>query len=40
MAVPNSNLDNFFNEVDTNNDGTISFEEWRYVYPQGCSDLC
>jgi hypothetical protein len=40
MAVPNTNLDNFFNEVDTNNDGTISFEEWRYVYQQGCSGLC
>lgn len=31
MAVPNSSLDNFFSEVDTNNDGHISFEEWRYV---------
>ena len=31
LTVPNSNLDNFFAEVDTNNDGTISFEEWRYV---------
>jgi hypothetical protein len=31
LTVPNSNLDNFFEEVDTNNDGTISFEEWRYV---------
>ena len=30
LAVPNSSLDNFFTEVDTNNDGTISFEEWRY----------
>jgi solute carrier family 25 phosphate transporter 23/24/25/41 len=32
LAVPNSSLDSFFAEVDTNNDGTISFEEWRYVY--------
>jgi solute carrier family 25 phosphate transporter 23/24/25/41 len=32
MAVPNSSLDTFFTEVDTNNDVTISFEEWRYVY--------
>lgn len=31
LAVPSSNLDRFFEEVDTNNDGTISFEEWRYV---------
>lgn len=31
LAVPSSNLDNFFTEVDTNNDGAISFEEWRYV---------
>lgn len=34
LAVPNSSLDNFFTEVDTNNDGTISFEEWRYVLPE------
>jgi solute carrier family 25 phosphate transporter 23/24/25/41 len=38
MAVPNSSLDNFFTEVDTNNDGHISFEEWRYVFPC-CSRL-
>ncbi|KAF2120832.1 calcium dependent mitochondrial carrier protein-like protein [Lophiotrema nucula] len=29
LAVPNSKLDAFFLEVDTNHDGTISFEEWR-----------
>lgn len=29
LAVPNSKLDIFFSEVDTNSDGTISFEEWR-----------
>ncbi|KAF1968355.1 calcium dependent mitochondrial carrier protein-like protein [Bimuria novae-zelandiae CBS 107.79] len=29
LAVPNSKLDVFFSEVDTNNDGHISFEEWR-----------
>lgn len=29
LAVPNSSLDNFFTEVDTNRDGVISFEEWR-----------
>lgn len=33
LAVPNSKLDNFFFEVDTNQDGHISFEEWRYVDP-------
>jgi solute carrier family 25 phosphate transporter 23/24/25/41 len=47
--VPNSKLDTFFSEVDKNNDGTISFEEWRYVKTVGvawslsvvCSDdLC
>lgn len=31
LAVPNSKLDNFFDEVDSNHDGAISFEEWRYV---------
>ncbi|KAF2447570.1 calcium dependent mitochondrial carrier protein-like protein [Karstenula rhodostoma CBS 690.94] len=29
LAVPNSKLDVFFSEVDANNDGAISFEEWR-----------
>ncbi|KAL8912548.1 MAG: hypothetical protein Q9171_002489 [Xanthocarpia ochracea] len=29
LAVPNSKLDRFFSEVDTNRDGAISFEEWR-----------
>ncbi|KAL8659167.1 MAG: hypothetical protein Q9226_000574 [Calogaya cf. arnoldii] len=29
LAVPNSKLDHFFSEVDTNRDGVISFEEWR-----------
>ncbi|KAL8965984.1 MAG: hypothetical protein Q9183_003584 [Haloplaca sp. 2 TL-2023] len=29
LAVPNSKLDQFFSEVDTNCDGVISFEEWR-----------
>jgi solute carrier family 25 phosphate transporter 23/24/25/41 len=35
LAVPNSKLDTFFSEVDKNNDGTISFEEWRYVITVG-----
>lgn len=29
LAIPNSKLDQFFSEVDTNKDGVISFEEWR-----------
>ncbi|KAL8906503.1 MAG: hypothetical protein Q9207_001989 [Kuettlingeria erythrocarpa] len=29
LAVPNAKLDQFFAEVDTNNDGVISFDEWR-----------
>ncbi|CAG8973242.1 hypothetical protein HYALB_00000001 [Hymenoscyphus albidus] len=29
LAVPNSKLDVFFAEVDQNNDGYISFSEWR-----------
>ncbi|KAL8738372.1 MAG: hypothetical protein Q9181_000843 [Wetmoreana brouardii] len=31
LVVPNSKLDQFFSEVDTNSDGVISFEEWRYL---------
>ncbi|KAI9761023.1 MAG: hypothetical protein M4579_001286 [Chaenotheca gracillima] len=29
LAVPKSKLDQFFEEVDTNRDGVISFDEWR-----------
>ncbi|KAL3421034.1 Calcium-binding mitochondrial carrier SAL1 [Phlyctema vagabunda] len=29
LAVPNSKLSQFFEEVDLNNDGYITFEEWR-----------
>lgn len=32
LAVPNSKLEQFFAEVDTNKDGVISFDEWRYIY--------
>ncbi|KAG9570333.1 hypothetical protein KCU60_g17290, partial [Aureobasidium melanogenum] len=29
LAVPNSRLDSFFADVDTDNDGVINFGEWR-----------
>lgn len=29
VVVSNAKIDQFFNEIDTNNDGKISFEEWR-----------
>ncbi|KAL1303431.1 hypothetical protein AAFC00_006820 [Neodothiora populina] len=29
LAVPNSRLDKFFADVDSDNDGVISFDEWR-----------
>lgn len=29
--IPGPKLDQFFSEVDTNKDGTISFDEWRYA---------
>ena len=29
LAISNAKLDQFFNEVDVNHDGVISFEEWR-----------
>lgn len=31
IAVPRSRLVGFFDEVDMNRDGYISFDEWRYV---------
>lgn len=31
LIVPNSKLDRFFDEVDSNQDGVITFDEWRYV---------
>lgn len=34
VIVPNSKLDEFFAEVDKNNDGVITYEEWRYVLAQ------
>jgi solute carrier family 25 (mitochondrial phosphate transporter), member 23/24/25/41 len=29
LAISNAKLDQFFEEVDVNHDGVISFEEWR-----------
>ena len=31
IHLPASKLDQFFSEVDTNDDGVISFDEWRYL---------
>jgi len=31
LAVPMRRLDGFFDEIDMNNDGYITFDEWRYV---------
>lgn len=31
LSVPLRKLDAFFNDIDYNNDGYISFGEWRYV---------
>ena len=30
LTISNAKLDQFFDEVDVNHDGVISFEEWRY----------
>jgi len=32
LSVPNRRLSGFFDEIDMNNDGYISFDEWRYVH--------
>ena len=29
INLPSSKLDQFFSEVDSNNDGVITFDEWR-----------
>lgn len=31
LVITSSKLNQFFSEVDTNNDGTISFHEWRHA---------
>ena len=30
ITVSRAKLDRFFSEVDSNSDGSLSFEEWRY----------
>jgi len=37
LKVPNSRLETFFADIDMNNDGFISFDEWRYVSLALCS---
>ena len=32
LSVSNSNLEEFFAQIDKNNDGVISFEEWWLVF--------
>jgi solute carrier family 25 phosphate transporter 23/24/25/41 len=39
LAVPSRRLDGFFNEVDLDHDGYISFDEWRYVFSFHCTSL-
>ena len=31
IKLPRTKLDQFFSEVDTNHDGVITFDEWRYL---------
>ena len=31
IMLPPAKLDQFFSEVDSNHDGVISFDEWRYM---------
>lgn len=32
ILLPGAKLDQFFSEVDSNHDGVITFDEWRYPY--------
>jgi Ca2+-binding EF-hand superfamily protein len=34
LSVSSRRLSEFFNDMDLNNDGYVSFNEWRYVYTQ------
>ena len=38
VTVSSAKLEAFFSDVDTNQDGVISYEEWRYVCPLRRSD--
>lgn len=33
ISLPSAKLDQFFSEVDSNHDGVITFDEWRYSPP-------
>lgn len=33
LTVSNARLTEFFNDMDLNNDGYVTFSEWRYVLP-------
>lgn len=37
IRLPEAKLDQFFSEVDTNHDGVITFDEWRY---ESFFDVC
>lgn len=39
VTVSSAKLDEFFTKVDKNNDGVISYAEWRYVHPDGSTGL-
>jgi hypothetical protein len=36
LSVPKKRLSGFFDEIDLNHDGFITFDEWRYVLPGLC----
>lgn len=33
ILLPDPKLNQFFSEVDSNHDGVITFDEWRYLGP-------
>lgn len=39
IHVSNVKLDRFFSQIDTNKDGVITFDEWRYMICLGFSRL-
>lgn len=38
VTVSRARLDDFFAEVDKNNDGVISYAEWRFEHPPRSSE--